>query len=302
MANRFNQILPYPEHVSSYIPLPLDLIARVGEQKQTDLDKHKKALEVDTDPLSKLGNLSVSLPTYSGKGTIEDVAFNQFEDYRQQALSQLSAEREQLATDLNTGKLSDVEFKQKAAAHTKRGTDIYNQLAGYKTEVDKINKYNEELRKNPQFGTTPYYGKEALVANTKWMKDTMAGKFNPFVGRDVAKEYSREAEINAIASNWTKEGAESVGAINGYIDKYGWKGITKSRVYKYATNAINDPTSQANQYANMNVEHNLNLWNLSGNETENADGSPITITQTLYKLLTLFSPPTWICTICCSFV
>lgn len=39
MANRFNQLIDYPEHVSSYVPLPLERIAAVGAMKQDLYDK-----------------------------------------------------------------------------------------------------------------------------------------------------------------------------------------------------------------------------------------------------------------------
>jgi hypothetical protein len=269
-VNRYTEFNPQ-QYVSTYVPLPLEYIDQVGAMKQADLDKHKKAIEDDTDPLSKIGNLSTVLKTYDGKGNIVDTEYNQLEDYRQQSLQNLSTEREKLSSDLAMGKITDEEFKQKSASHIKNATNVYNQLQGYKTEVDKINKYNEEFSKNKAYAQDPYYAQRALAYNTEFMKK---GDVRNFAGVDIADTFDFQDAVKNFT--FKDEGNQTV-SLGDYIFKSGDKGVTKDRVQYAASQIFNNPTSKINQYVNMSVDHYLSLYGLTGNETEYPDGNKITI-------------------------
>ncbi len=269
-VNRYTVFQPQ-EYVETYVPLPLDFINQQGAMKQADLDKHRKAIEDDTDPISKIGNLGAVLKTYDGKGNIVDTEYNKLEEARINSLKELASEREQLASDLASGKMSDAEFKNKAASHTRKATNIYNQLAGYKTEVDKINKYNEEFSKNKAYAQDAFYAQKALAYNTSFMNK---GDLANFAGVDVADTFDFQDAVKNFT--FKDEGNQTV-SLGDYISKSGDKGVTKDRVQYAASQIFNNPTSKVNQYVNMNVDHHLALYGLSGNETEYPDGSKITI-------------------------
>lgn len=256
MANRFNQILPNQQYVSSHIPLPLDLIAKQGAQKQQELDSYKKALNTDTDPLSKIGDLSFSLKTYDKQGNIVDQTNNELERYKNQTIQQLASEREKLASDLAMGKISDSEFKQKAALHTKNATNAYNQLAGYKSNATAIQKANEEYAKSKSFGSSPYYGTDMLDYNTQYMENARKGIFNPYNQQSIAEDFDMQKALREFT--FKDAGREDV-SLGEYITKTGDTGVTAKRV-KYAADRIfNDPTSKMHQYAKLALMHDMRL-------------------------------------------
>ncbi len=256
MPNRFNTLLQPQRYVDQYVPLPLDLIAQQGAQKQQDLDLHKKALEADTDPLAKIGDLSFSLKTYDGKGNIVDRTNNSLEQYKNQTIQQLAAEREQLANDLATGKLSDVDFKMKSANHIKNATNAYNQLAGYKSNVTAIQKANEEYAKNKPFGASPYYGTDMLNYNTKYLNDASQGKFNPYNQQSIADEFDMQKALEEF--KFKDEGNQNV-SLGEYITKSGQEGVIANRVKYAADKVFNDPTSKMHQYAKLELQHDMRL-------------------------------------------
>lgn len=266
-VNRYTGFQPQ-QYVSTYVPLPLEYIDQVGALKQGVLDKQKQELESDTDPFNKLGDLSISLKGYTDEG-VGDLVYNDLELAKQQAISELSAERNKLASDLQSGKIDDDEFKRLSKQHVAKASNVYNQLNSYKTEVDAIKKYNEEFSKNAEFGLNPYFGERALSTNTKYINDLKSGNIKPFVGVDIAEKYDIEETLKDMSTNWTKEGGESVEALQGYINKYGWEGIKKHRVYDYASDEFDNPMSKVNQYANLEADFILNSSGITDDKIRN---------------------------------
>jgi len=283
MPNAFTEIQPVRQPIDTFVPLPLELMMKAGAMKQEQINNSKSLLDHDLDEFSKLGNMSVNLIGYGPNGGTQDLVYDDLEKQKQFVISKIKTEREELAAGLASGKLSDYDFNRLSKKHISDAMNQYNQLAGYKEEIDGIKKYNDELRKNKEFALDKSYGTDALSYNTNWYNAAKNGYLYPFAGVGVADAFDIEKDVlTPMAEHWTKDGSgesrKDLKDLDGYIKTNNWEGITKTRVYNYAKQAFESPTSKVKQYSVLNIKHFLRNNNLTGQETS-LNGQPITITD-----------------------
>lgn len=257
MANRFNTLLENQPYVSTYIPTPFDEIIKMGAMKQGRLDEETAKLDISEDPLNKIGNLSFTLKTYDRNGHIVDQSNTDLEDYKKAKINQLVSERSQLASDLATGKISDSDFFRLSKQHTQKAAQTYNELAGYKNNIETIQKANEEYAKSKDFGLDPTYGTDMLEYNTNYLENAKKGIFNPYAQQAIADKFDMQ---KAVLDFKFKDASEKEDiSIGDFIQKYGIKGVTPERV-KYAANRIfSDPSSDIYRNARLSLEHQIRL-------------------------------------------
>lgn len=255
MVNRYTVFQPQ-QYVETYVPLPLDFINQQGAMKQADLDKHRKELESDTDPLSKIGDLSFSLKAYDREGNIIDKSNTELENYKKSQLGLLYSERDQLANDLASGKIDDNEFKRRSKLHINKASKTYNELASYKSNIDAIKKANEEYAKSKEFGLDPSYGTDMLEYNTEYLDKASKGIYDPYSQQAISDKFDMQKAV--LEFKFKDEGGETV-SIGEYITKNGWNGVTKERVKAAASQIFNDPNSDVNRNAERVLRHQMRL-------------------------------------------
>lgn len=255
MVNRYTVFQPQ-QYVETYVPLPLEFINQQGAMKQADLDKHRKELESDTDPLSKIGNLSFSLKAYDREGNIVDKSNTELEDYKNSVVNSLYNERNELANDLATGKIDDNEFKRKSKLHINKAATAYNQLASYKDNIEAIKKANEEYAKSKEFGLDPSYGTDMLEYNTEYLNKASKGIYDAYSQQAISDKFDMQKAV--LEFKFKDEGGETV-SIGEYITKNGWNGVTKERVKAAASQIFNDPNSDVNRNAERVLRHQMRL-------------------------------------------
>lgn len=256
MANRYNELLDSQKYVETYVPLPLSIINQAGAAKQKDLDLHKKNLSEDSDPLNKIGNLSFTLKKYDRNNNIVDESNTELEDYKQSTIKQLASERDQLAGDLASGKISDTDFKAKSFQHIKKATNAYNELAGYKTNVDAIAEANKEYAKSEAFGLDQGYGTNMLEYNTNYLDNARKGSYDSYSQQAIAKEF----DIQTAIKNYTfKDAGGNKVTIGDYITSSGSTGVKAERVRDAAERIFSDENSDVYRNARRSLQHDIRM-------------------------------------------
>lgn len=275
-VNRYTVFQPQ-QYVETYVPLPLDFINQQGDMLQKDLDKHKSALSEDTDPLSKLGDLSFSMKTYDRKGNIIDSVDDTLEKKKNNIVKQLSLEREQLSKDLVDNKITVDEFKARSKHHISKASTAYNELNVHRENVKKITDAQKEYAKQDHFGRDSYYGDKLIEYGTDYMDKVKRGVYDPYVEQSIADKFDRNEALAKQTTNWTKSGSAKDNIVSDeYINTHGWIGVGDTEVERYAESTWQNLSDPIRQDSELRVSHILHKYGLTGEETKNEKGEDLT--------------------------
>jgi len=253
----------FDQPVSNYVPLPLEMLYKLGKDASKDYEDTMKDMESGKDPISKLNTRSVARVYDPAQGGMVDAPID-FEKEKKGVLDYMNTQKQQIVDDYIKDKDTN-RYKQRAAKLKGELTSAYSDLAGKSAIVDQINKENIELSKSEAFGLNPAYATKRLQYNTQYLKDMQ----NPDKGLQayappaVAKQVSMEDVYVKDITGWKEDDMGSKSYTDGqYIHDINTKGITGTRVYDYAKRAWNDPNHSARAVANLELEHDLNMKGL----------------------------------------
>lgn len=261
----------FDQPVSNYVPLPLEMLYKLGKDASKDYEDTMKDMESGKDPISKLNTRTVARIYDPSRGIMVDAPID-FEDQKKGVLDYMNKQKQQIVDDYIKDK--DVnKYKQRAFALKGEITSAYSDLAGKAAIVEQINKENEQLSKSEAFGLDPAYATKRLQYNTEYLKNLKTGKVQAYAPPSVAKQIDQEEVLNKDASNWKDDDAGSTAYSTGdYIYEMSKKGITGTRVYDYVNRMWNSPNHSAKAYAQLQMEHEMNLRGLKeDSEVEYSD-------------------------------
>jgi hypothetical protein len=278
-VNRYTNFTPQ-QYVETYVPLPLDFINQQGAMLQKDLDKHKSALSEDTDPLSKLGDLSFAMKIYDRQGNVIDSVDDTLEKEKNNRVKELSLEREQLSKDLAENKITVDEFKAKSKHHISRANTAYNELNVHKENVKKITDAQKEYAKQDHFGRDSYYGDKLIEYGTNYMNKVKQGIYDPYIEQSIADKFDRNEALAKQTTNWTKTGSSKDNIVSDeYINTHGWVGVGDTEVERYAESTWQNASDPIRQDSELRVMHDLHRYGLTGEETKDNKGNDLTYTN-----------------------
>lgn len=251
----------FDQPVSNYVPLPLEMLYKLGKDASKDYEDTMKDMESGKDPISKLNTRSVARIYDPSKGGMIDAPID-FEDQKRGVLDYMNTQKQQIVDDYIKDKDTN-KYKQRAARLKGELNSAYSDLAGKSAIVDQINKENIELGKSEAYGLNPAYATKRLQYNTQYLKDLQAGNVQAYAPPSVAKQVSMEDVYAKDITGWKEDDAGSKSYTDGqYIHDVNTKGITGTRVYDYAKRVWNDPNHSARAVANLELEHELNMRGL----------------------------------------
>ncbi len=261
-VNRYTR-LNWQNPISIFTPRPFQELAMVGDATQKKFDKKLADLDSTTDPFAKL-NLQGSVKVYdpSTPGGIRDYDLgSSLEGQKAEVLNHLNQERESIVNDYMKDQDTN-KFNQRSRQYVSKASNAYNQLASVANNMDTIRKHNEEVSKNKDFGTNPYYGQQLLDYNTKFIKSGGSDHYNPY---SIADKFDQAKSINEHSSHFEESGLGSAYTTpDGYIKDVQTNGVTGSRVYQYASGIWDNSTDK--QYADLKVKHQLAVNGYNGDE------------------------------------
>lgn len=241
---------------SLYIPRPFEAMAALRQATQRRYDTKLGQLQDATDPFAKI-NLQGSVKVYdpSAPGGIRDHDLGQeLDQHKTQIVNELNTEKESIVNDYMKDQDTN-RFNQRTRAFTNKAAQAHATLTGLASNMDTIRKHNEEVGKNKDFASNPYYGQQLLDYNTKFVKGLHQGKvssYNPF---DIAEKFNAEENLNKHASNFQESGDAKAYDAGDYLRETSSKGVNSTRVAQYVNSAWNG--SQDRQYALMNIDHQI---------------------------------------------
>lgn len=262
-ANRYVGF-DYDQPISSHVPLPLDAIYKMGVDASKRYEDTLKDLDSGKDPISKLNTQSIVRVYDSKNQTMTDAPIS-FERDKSNILNYMNQQKEQIISNYINDK--DInKYKQRVSKLKGEVNNAYSDLASKAAIVDQINKENVELSKSAEYGLDPAYATKRLQYNTNYLKNLQ----DPNIGMQayappaVAKEIKLDEVINRDADHWYKDDLGSTTYTSGnYIHDLSKKGITGTRVYKYIDEAWKQPNHSAKAYAQLQLEHEMNLKGLN---------------------------------------
>lgn len=251
----------FDQPVSNYVPLPLEMLYKLGKDASKDYEDTMKDMESGKDPISKLNTRTVARIYDPSQGIMVDAPID-FEDQKKGVLDYMNKQKQQIVDDYIKDK--DVnKYKQRAAALKGDMISAYSDLTGKAAIVDQINKENEQLSKSEAFGLDPAYATERLHYNTDYLRNLKAGKVQAYAPPSVAKQVNMEDVIKTDTDNWYKSDLGSGYSTGDYITEVNKKGITGTRVYDYVNNAWRNPNHSARALAQLQMKHQMGLTGLS---------------------------------------
>ena len=249
MASRFDRDYTQ-DYVSQYVPLPLEMIAAAGAEKQKQYDTSLK--DVSSDLLGGI-NINASLPVYGQQGGIENIDAG-FNNIKNKYTASINAKRDKIAEDLMSGK---VEPGGQQMYQLKRETvNAANELKSYENVAKQINTANELISNNEAYATNPYYATELLSYNTKWKQDADLGNIRNYAPPGIAKEFDIQNEVKNMT--FKTEGGERV-SIDDYIRTTGATGVPESRVREAARDIFMSPMSKVRQNADLYIKNDMQM-------------------------------------------
>lgn len=231
MPSRFNELLKPQEYVSTYVPLPLDLINQAGAAKQAKMDKTRAELSTETEPLAKY-NVNASVKTYGPNG-IQDQDLG-FKDRQIELINNISKKRDALAERLASGKVdpNDIEVYQ---LH-KEAIAAAAELSQYEEVAKQVQRSNEDFSKDKNYGKQNFLANNRLQYNTDFLNNLKStGNVSAYNPSGVADYTNRSKEVSDYASKVGTEQLNSVISATsrpGYIYGYDKSGVTESKISK----------------------------------------------------------------------
>lgn len=222
----------FDQPVSNYVPLPLEMLYKLGKDASKDYEDALKGIEDSKGILGK-HKTRTSVKVYDpNKGGVVDAQID-FEPQRQAYQAKLQSEMESITNDYIKDKDTN-KFKQRMSSLKNNAVAMNNDLAVKSAIIDKIDKHNEEIAKNEEFGNYNFLGDEFLKYNTKfynqYTKDP--NKIGDYSGYDIAKKVDRPKEIKETFGSLGEEVLQSFADPDGkgYLREKYREGRTKSKI------------------------------------------------------------------------
>jgi len=242
--------------VSSYVPMPLDALYKIGKDADKAYEDTNKKLVDATDPFAKL-NLNAGSKVYdpSAPGGIRDASLD-FEDIKNQTVASLDEEKNKIAADYIAGEIDNIyQYRLKSQQYVTKAFQEYNKLKAIDSIAETMRKHSEEVSKNKDFATDPYYGQQLLAYNTQYMNDLKKGKIAPYNPYDVAEKFDSAEELNKHALHFAESGDASAYDAGDYLREVSTKGVSGTRVSNYIDNSWKD--SKERTYGLMKINHDI---------------------------------------------
>lgn len=280
----------FDQPISNHVPLPLEMMYKLGKDASKDYEDTMKDMESGKDPISKLNTRSVARIYDPAQGGMVDAPID-FENQKANVLNYMNSQKQQIVDDYIKDKDTN-KYKQRASRLKGELNSAYSDLASKSAIVDQINKENIELSKSEAFGLNPAYATKRLQYNTEYLKNLQTGNVQAYAPPSVAKQVNMEDVYAKDITGWKEDDMGSDAYSDGqYIHDVVKKGITGTRVYDYAKRVWNDPNHSARAVANLELEHELNMRGLKkdsiveyqdykkdsdGNVLKDKEGNPLT--------------------------
>lgn len=227
----------FDQPVSNYVPLPLEMLYKLGKDASKDYEDALKGIEDSKGILGK-HKTRTSVKVYDpNKGGVVDAQID-FEPQRQAYQAKLQSEMESITNDYIKDKDTN-KFKQRMSSLKNNAVAMNNDLAVKSAIIDKIDKHNEEIAKNKDFATQGYLGNEMLDYNTSFYNEYLKdpNKIANYNSYEIANKINRAEEIGKYFQHMGAEVDEQVSSAyatgTGYIRSKYREGVTEDKIKKH---------------------------------------------------------------------